>query len=85
MRVERPVPRGRDTGGINLDRVAVRVSGNFTGDPAVSTEILYEVEIAGDASDERIRELVEHVDRIAEIPNSLRGGTKVVLRRILPG
>ena len=28
------------TRGINLDRVAVRVSGNFTGDAAVSTEIL---------------------------------------------
>ena len=77
--------REASTRGINLDRVAVRVSGNFTGDPAVSTEILYEVEIAGDASDERIRDLAEHVDRIAEIPNSLRGGTPVVLRRIVPG
>ena len=66
------------TRGINLDRVAVRVSGNFIGEPAVSTEILYEVEIAGDASDERIRELVEYVDRVADIPNSLRGGTPVV-------
>jgi putative redox protein len=71
--------------GISLDRVVVRVSENFTGDPAVSTDIQYEVEIAGDASEERMRELVEHVDRIAEIPNSLRGGTPVVLRRILPG
>jgi hypothetical protein len=39
----------------------------------------YEVTIAGDAGDARLRELVEHVDRIAEIPNSLRGGTDVKL------
>ncbi|MDQ6748944.1 MAG: OsmC family peroxiredoxin, partial [Candidatus Dormibacteraeota bacterium] len=68
--------------GISLDRVAVRVSGEFTGDPAVSSEILYEVEIAGDATDDRLRELVQHVDRVAEIPNSLRGSTRVGLRGI---
>jgi hypothetical protein len=31
---------------------------------------------------ERLRELVEHVDRIAEIPNSLRDGTDVRLGQI---
>ncbi|MEA2647224.1 MAG: lipoyl-dependent peroxiredoxin [Chloroflexota bacterium] len=71
--------------GITLDRVVVRVSGDFSGDPAVSTEIQYDVEISGAASDETLRELVEHVDRIAEIPNSLRGGTAVTLRSVVPG
>jgi uncharacterized OsmC-like protein len=71
--------------GITLDRVAVTVSGDFTGDPAISTAIAYEVEISGAASDESLRELVEHVDRIAEIPNSLRGGTLVTLRKVIAG
>jgi hypothetical protein len=34
------------------------------------------------ADEERLRELVEHVDRIAEIPNSLRGGTDVTLAAV---
>src|ERR1700680_3397880 len=71
--------------GIGLDKVIVRVSGDFIGEPAVSSDIQYEVEISGDANEDRLRELVEHVDRIAEIPNSLRQGTPVVLKRIAPG
>jgi putative redox protein len=50
-----------------------------TGDPAVWTEITYEVDVEGDAPAERLRALVEDIDRIAEIPNSLRGGTRVRL------
>lgn len=65
--------------GISLEQVRVTVRGDFAGDPPVSTPVEYEVEIAGDADDARLRELVEHVDRIAEIPNSLRGGTDVKL------
>jgi len=65
--------------GITLERVTVKVRGDFGGDPPVSGAVEYEVELAGDASEERLRELVDHVDRIAEIPNSLRGGTMVSL------
>ena len=67
--------------GIKLDQVVVRVVGDFVGEPAVSTEVSYEVELDGDADDEVLRDLIDHVDRIAEIPNSLRSGTPVRLRR----
>ena len=67
--------------GIKLDQVVVRVDGDFVGDPAVSTEVCYEVELNGDADDEALRDLIDHVDRIAEIPNSFRTGTPVRLRR----
>ena len=67
------------TAGIALKRVRVAVRGDFAGDPAVSSRIDYEVEIEGDAPEERLRELAERVDRIAEIPNSLRQGTPVRL------
>jgi len=65
--------------GIELSSVTVKVGGDFVGEPAVSDEILYEVEVAGDAPEERLQALVDRVDEIAEIPNSLRQGTKVRL------
>jgi putative redox protein len=71
--------REAQAAGIALRRVRVRVRGDFTGDPAISTEITYDVDVEGDAPAERLRTLVEDVDRIAEIPNSLRGGTRVRL------
>ena len=67
--------------GVRVDSVRVRVTGDFGGDPPVSGPISYEVEIEG-ADSERLRELVEHVDRIAEIPNSLRGATQVQLGEV---
>ena len=45
------------------------------GEPAVTDEIFYEGELTGDAPDDRVRALVDQVDEIAEIPNSLRQGT----------
>jgi uncharacterized OsmC-like protein len=67
--------------GIELTSVCVRVRGDFSGDPAVSEAVEYEVELEGDAPRERLDDLVERVDRIAEIPNSLRNGTDVRLVR----
>jgi uncharacterized OsmC-like protein len=67
--------------GIELQSVSVRVGGDFRGDPAVSDPVEYEVTVEGAAPADRLRELVGHVDRIAEIPNSLRAGTAVTLRR----
>ena len=68
--------------GISLSQVRVTVRGDFSGEPAVSEEISYEVEVDGDAAPERLRTLVQHVDGIAEIPNSLRHGTPVRLGSI---
>jgi uncharacterized OsmC-like protein len=65
--------------GLTLHAVRVSVSGDFAGAPPVSCAIEYRVELDGDAPPERLRELVDHVDRIAEIPNSLRAGTPVRL------
>jgi putative redox protein len=54
--------------GIELRHVRVKVSGDFVGEPAVSEEICYEVEVSGDAPEEQLRALVDRVDEIAEIP-----------------
>ena len=71
--------------GISLTRVRVTVRGDFAGEPAVSDEISYDVDIDGDAAGERLQSLVQRVDAIAEIPNSLRVGTAVRLDAINTG
>jgi putative redox protein len=65
--------------GIGLRTVRVVVRGDFSGEPPVSEDITYEVEIAGEATHEQLEELILHVDAIAEIPNSVRRGTRVRL------
>jgi uncharacterized OsmC-like protein len=65
--------------GIGLTNVRVVVRGDFSGDPAVSEAVTYDVEVSGDATAEELEELVAHVDAIAEIPNSVRRGTEVRL------
>ena len=71
--------------GIALERVRVVVDGDFQGDPPVSTDVTYDVEVAGDASTEALERLVTKVDAIAEIPNSLRAATAVRLGRVTIG
>jgi hypothetical protein len=55
------------------------VNGDFVGEPAISDEIQYEVEVAGNVPEDQLRALIDQVDEIAEIPNSLRQGTQVRL------
>ena len=59
--------------------MVVVADSDYAGDPVVSTDISYSVEVEGDASAEQLYDLVRHVDRIAEIPKSLRSGTRVAL------
>ena len=68
--------------GITLRRVRVAVLSDYLGDPAVSTPIEYQVEVEGEAPQNSLRELVERVDEIAEIPNSIRRGTEVRLTSV---
>ena len=68
--------------GIHLESVRVVVRGDFAGEPMVSDEITYEVELSGDASQDELERLARKVDTIAEIPNSLRRGTPVALGRL---
>ena len=70
------------TMGITLRRVSIDVDGDFPARGEPSLPITVDLEVDGDASEDRLRELVDLVDRIAEIPNSIRGTTPVVLGRI---
>jgi putative redox protein len=65
--------------GIELTAVRVVVRGDFSGKPAVSDTVSYDVELAGPATAEELEQLAQHVDAVAEIPNSVRRGTEVKL------
>ena len=65
------------TRGVRLSEVEVRVDGDFPSRGIASTPITYELEVTGDAPAVELQALVEVVDRIAEIPVSLRMGTSV--------
>jgi putative redox protein len=66
--------------GVSLTRVAVTVDGDFRAPRQPSTPISVDVEVEGDAPEARLSELVQLVDEIAEIPNSIRGTTPVEIR-----
>jgi len=57
----------------------------FEVEVPVSITVEYDVELSGDAPAERLRELTVRVDRIAEIPNSLRGATAVSMGTVTVG
>jgi uncharacterized OsmC-like protein len=71
------------TMGIRLSRVAITVDGTFPARGEPSTPITVDVELAGDAQEDRLTELLEIVDSVAEIPNSIRPTTPIEIRRKL--
>ena len=69
--------------GIKITSAKVQVRAEWGGNPVRAQNVSFSVAVGAEASDERIRELVHHTDRIAEIPNSLRLGTAVKLAEVL--
>lgn len=65
--------------GITLSHVAIDVDGDFPARGAPSSPIEVSLTVAGNASENELAALVDEVDRIAEIPNSIRGTTPVTI------
>ncbi|HVM31233.1 MAG TPA: OsmC family protein [Candidatus Limnocylindrales bacterium] len=70
--------------GVTLSEVSVTVDGDFPARGEPSTPIEVRLTVVGDASQAELADLIDEVDRIAEIPNSIRGATPVTIveRRI---
>ena len=66
--------------GLEITSVEVIVSGEFGAEGEPGRNIQYEVKIAADAKEEEIRHLIAHVDKVAEVHNTLRVGTSVTLK-----
>ncbi len=64
---------------INITKVMVEASGEFSAEGEPGYNITYKAQLAGDATDEELAALIRHTDQVAEIQNTLRAGVKVAL------
>jgi uncharacterized OsmC-like protein len=70
---------------MEIDRVSVAVSGHFGAEGEAASGISYRVDIkSASASESEINDLINYVDRIAEVHRTLREGTEVRLQSNTP-
>lgn len=65
--------------GIDIERVEVEVSGEFGSEGEPAHNINYRASVDAKAPRGKILELMRHTDTVAEIQNTLRSSTPVVL------
>ena len=65
---------------MQVKSVEVMVSGEFGKEGQPGFNIQYETKVDCDASEEEIRDLIFYVDKVAEVHNTLRVGTPVILK-----
>jgi putative redox protein len=65
--------------GMVIKSVQVDVQADWGGEPVRAQNVTYSTRIEAQASEADILALIEQTDRVAEIPNSLRLGTPVML------
>ena len=63
--------------GVELDGVRVTASGGFDTGTWASTGITYLIDVRSPAAQEKLMELLDVVDRVAEIPRAIRSGAPV--------
>ena len=68
------------TMGIELDGVEITVDGDFPARGAGSTPSSVDVVVRSGAFEERVRELIAEVERVAEIPRAIRDATPIEVR-----
>jgi uncharacterized OsmC-like protein len=64
---------------MDIKSVKVTVSGQFGKEGEPASNIFYKTEIQADVPQEEITDLINHVDKVAEIHNTLRKGVSVSL------
>ena len=65
--------------GITLDSVEVEATAEFAGVGLAATNVRYSAKVASSASAESIARLLRETDAVAEVHNTLRRGTPVLL------
>lgn len=71
--------READKRGLEILGVRVVVECDWDGDPARAQNIRYSTRVEAEAPEDEILELIQHVDEIAEIHNTLRAANAVEL------
>ncbi len=67
---------------IKEERVEVAVNGDFGAEGEHAKNVTYQAKVFADGSEDEIREMMKFTDTVAEIQNTLRNGTSVVLTEI---
>jgi uncharacterized OsmC-like protein len=73
----------REAAGSDIEIISVEVTvrGEFGKEAEPATNITYEVKVqSSNSSPEEVADLIRHVDRIAEVHNTLRQGVNVLLK-----
>jgi uncharacterized OsmC-like protein len=68
--------------GIKVERLEVEADGEFGAEGEPAKHVSYRAKVTAEASDEEIRELMRFTDQVAEIQNTLRVQTPVLLVQI---
>ncbi len=74
--------READRRGIMVTAVEVTVDGNFGAPGEPARNVTYRAKVIGRASATELEALARHTDTVAEIQNTLRGGTPVTMGEI---
>jgi uncharacterized OsmC-like protein len=67
---------------IKVEKVEVEVNGDFSAEGEPARNVSYKAKVYAKGTEDEIRALMEYTDTVAEIQNSLRLGTPVVLGEI---
>lgn len=67
---------------LQVDSVEVEVSGDFGAEGVPATNVTYRAKVAARANKDEIAAMMRDVDRIAEVQNTLRVATPVVLEGV---
>jgi uncharacterized OsmC-like protein len=67
---------------IMVERVEVGVSGDFGAEGEPAKKVTYHAKVFAKASEEEVRELMKFTDTVAEIQNTLRIETPVILNDV---
>ena len=68
--------------GLRVEHVEVEVEGDFEAEGEPAKRVTYRAKVTAQASEAEIRELMSQTDRVAEIHNTLRVETPVILSSI---
>jgi organic hydroperoxide reductase OsmC/OhrA len=68
--------------GLKVEHVEVAVEGEFGAEGEPAKNVSYRAKVTAQASEAQIRELMSQTDRVAEIQNTLRLETSVILSGI---
>jgi len=74
--------READKRGITVEQLEVEVEIQFGVEGEPARNVVYRVRLMADAPEQQLREMVNFIDRVAEIHNTLRLGIPVILNRV---